>query len=238
MQVVILAGGLGTRLGGLTRDLPKPLVPVAGRPFLERQIEFLAGQGFSEFLLLTGHLADRIERRLEDGSRLGVEISYSREPRPLGTGGGLRRALPRLREGFLLLYGDSFLPVDYRTLAAGLDVIEVVGVMAVLRDDAGATGVAPNVATDGAGRVVRYAKGERGDDLRYVEAGALALRAGAVARLPEGVSSLEADLYPALVAEGRMAAWVTPTPFYDIGTPEGLRRAEAFFAAEAAGRET
>lgn len=236
MQVVILAGGFGTRLGALTREIPKPMVAVAGRPFLERQIEFLARQGFGRFLLLTGYLAERIEAHFGTGVPLGVRIEYSRETQPLGTGGALRLALPWLEERFLLLYGDSFLAVDYRDLAARLASSGAGGVMAVFRDASGGTGVAPNVALDAAGKVLRYAKGERGDDLRFIEAGALALDAAEVRRLPAGVSSLEADLYPALIAGGRMQAWVTTTPFYDIGTPDGLRRAEAFFAAEAAGR--
>ena len=230
MQVVILAGGLGTRLGELTRETPKPLVSVAGRPFLERQVEFLAAQGFRRFLLLSGYLGERIEAHFGDGRRFGVDVEHSREPQPLGTGGGVRRALARLEERFLLLYGDSFLPTSYAPLAEKLESRGLGGVMA-----AGSTGVEPNVALDADGRVVRYSKAARDAGLAYIEAGALALRAAEIGRLPEGVSSLESDLYPEMIASGRMAAWVSPTPFYDIGTPDGLSRAEAFFAAAGIG---
>jgi len=231
VQVVILAGGLGTRLGTLTHAVPMPLIPVAGRPFLERQVEFLAAQGFRRFLILTGYLGDRIEAHFGDGRRFGVEVEHSREPEPLGTGGGVRLALSRLDERFLLLYGDSFLPIGYAGLGEALSSPGLGGVMAVHRDLGGSTGVAPNVALEAGGKVARYAKGERADDLAYIEAGALALRAAEIARLPEGASSLEKHLYPELIACGRMGAWITDTPFYDIGTPDGLSRAEAFFAA-------
>jgi len=235
VQVVILAGGLGTRLGGLTRVMPKPLVPIAGRPFLERQVEFLAAQGFLRFLLLSGYLGEQIEAHFGDGRRFSVQVEHSREPQPLGTGGGVRRALARLDDRFLLLYGDSFLPIAYARLAERLEPPGLGGVMAVYDAADGATGVAPNVALDEDGRVARYAKRAWDSGLAYIDAGALALRKDEIARLPEGVSSLEKDLYPEMIASGRMAAWVTPTPFYDIGTPDGLSRAQAFFAAAGSG---
>lgn len=230
MQAVVLAGGLGTRLRPLTHRLPKPMVPIAGKPLLEWQIDHLARQGFRRFLLLTGHLGEQVRDHFRDGGRFGVAIDYSQEETPLGTGGALRAALGRLEERFLLLYGDSFLAEDYAAIGGGLREAGTGGLMVVFQDEAGRTGVAPNVALDAAGRVVRYAKGETGPDLRYVEAGAVGLAAAEVARLAAGLpASLERDLYPALVAEGRMRAWVTTQPFYDIGTPEGMRRAERFF---------
>lgn len=113
MQVVILAGGLGTRLGSFTRKVPKPMVPVAGVPYLEHQLRLLARQSFRDVLLLTGHLGEQIESYFGNGGRLGLRIRYSREAQPLGTGGALRDARRHLAETFLLLYGDSLLPIEY-----------------------------------------------------------------------------------------------------------------------------
>lgn len=108
--------------------------------------------------------------------------------------------------------------------------------MVVHEDPGGRTGVEPNVALGPEGRVTRYAKGTGTAGLRYIEAGVVALEAAAVRPLPEGrVASLEAEVYPELVAGGRMAAWVTAQRFYDIGTPEGLRSAERFFLDAAGG---
>ena len=231
---LVLAGGEGRRLLPLTQEIPKPMVPVAGRPFLERQIDYLAGQGFRRFLILSGYLGDQVRDHFGDGSRFRVEISHRREEELLGTGGALRAALAELQDRFVLLYGDSFLPEDYGALSARFRASRAGGIMVVYRDAESRTGVAPNVALDAAGRVVRYHKGGRGEDLQHIEAGVVLLRASEVARIPPGrPAALEWELYPDLVREGRMEAFVTGRRFYDIGTPEGLRRAERFFLAEA-----
>src|SRR2546426_1133852 len=112
MQAVILAGGLGTRLWPLTKEIPKPMAPVAGAPYLEHQLRYLAGQSIVEILLLTGYLGDQIENYFGDGAGFGLRIRYSREAAPIGTGGALRQALPLLSPEFLVIYGDSFLPIE------------------------------------------------------------------------------------------------------------------------------
>ena len=106
MQTVILAGGLGTRLGALTRKIPKPMAPVAGMPYLEHQLRLLERQSLRDVLLLTGYLGDQIESYFGNGGQLGLRIRYSRERRPLGTGGALREARRLLDQSFLLMYGD------------------------------------------------------------------------------------------------------------------------------------
>lgn len=236
MQVVILAGGLGTRLRPVTRMVPKPMVPVAGRVFLERQVEFLAAQGFRRFLLLTGYLGEQIEAHFGDGSGMGVTMSYIREEAPLGTGGALRRSLPELEECFLLLYGDSFLPEDYRAIGGKLEAGDAEGVMVVYDDCAGDTLVQPNVALGPSGRVSRYQKGADDEDLRFIEAGVMALRSAAVARLPAaGAVALERELYPQLAGKGLLDGFVTEEQFFDMGTPAGLERAERYFRGLDAG---
>src|SRR5450432_2485472 len=102
MQAVILAGGLGTRLWPLTKTVPKPMVPVAGAPYLEHQLRLLEKQGIRDILLLTGYLGEQIEEHFGDGSRLGLRIAYSREETPVGTGGALRLAQGLLADSFLL----------------------------------------------------------------------------------------------------------------------------------------
>jgi mannose-1-phosphate guanylyltransferase len=227
MQAVILAGGLGTRLWPLTREVPKPMAPVNGVPFLEIQVRDLVARGVEDILMLTGHLGDRIEAHFGDGSRWGARVRYSREPRPLGTGGALRLALPLLADPFLLLYGDSFLPADYARLVAMLDGSPALGVLAVYRDTSGETTVSPNVALDG-DRVAAYDKRGSGD---HVEAGLSAFRRAVVPMLGEAEPcSLEAELFPRLAAGGLLLAWRAPRRFYDIGTPARLREAEEALA--------
>ncbi|HUP03684.1 MAG TPA: sugar phosphate nucleotidyltransferase [Bryobacteraceae bacterium] len=232
MQALVLAGGKGTRLRPLTRSIPKPMAPVAGVPYLEHQLRALAAQGIVDIALLTGYLGERIEDHFGDGARFGLRIRYSREETPLGTGGALRRALPLLEETFLAIYGDSFLPVEYREPLELLRERGAEGVMAVCRDEAGETGVRPNVALDAAGRVARYAKdAEEARDLEYIEAGVLAFRREAVVGIPDGRAvSLEAEVFPQLIARGSLLGWLSPRRFHDIGTPERLRALERLWA--------
>src|SRR5579859_7545835 len=109
MQAVILAGGLGTRLWPLTKVVPKPMVQVAGVPYLEHQLHLLKKQHISDIVILNGYLGDQIEEYFGDGVWQDVSIRYSRELQPLGTGGALREASPLLAATFVLIYGDSYL---------------------------------------------------------------------------------------------------------------------------------
>src|SRR5438045_578917 len=131
MQAVILAGGLGTRLGALTQQTPKPMVPVAGRPYLEHQLLLLREQGITDIVLLTGYLGEQIENYFADGSAWNLSIRYSREAMPMGTGGCLRDARRLLEEYFLLIYGDSLLPIDYAGVLRRLMDAHLAGLMVV-----------------------------------------------------------------------------------------------------------
>jgi NDP-sugar pyrophosphorylase family protein len=226
MQAVILAGGLGTRLGELTRTIPKPMVPVAGRPYLEHQLRELARQQLNDVVLLTGYLGEQIEEYFGTGDRWGLSVRYSREATPQGTGGALRDAAHLLAETFVLIYGDSYLPIEYAPVLRRLEDSQALAV-AVVYDNREETTVRNNVAVGDDGVVSRYAKDAAGDDLRYVEAGVLALRRTSVGQLPpQGPASLERDLYPHLVSRRQLLAYITGQRFYDIGTPERLAMIE------------
>ncbi|MEO8902487.1 MAG: NTP transferase domain-containing protein, partial [Polyangiaceae bacterium] len=124
MQAVILAGGLGTRLGARTRDLPKALLPIAGRPFLAWLLEALQRSGYSQVVLCIGHHGEQIRDFLGEGQPFGLDVAYSKDgERLLGTGGAIRQALTRglLEESFLVTYGDSYLPFDYAAPLRDLD---------------------------------------------------------------------------------------------------------------------
>lgn len=230
MQAVILAGGLGTRLWPVTKEVPKPMVPVAGVPYLEHQLRLLARQEIRDVVLLTGYLGEQVEQYFGDGGRLGLRVRYSREQTPLGTGGALREARPLLAEDFLLIYGDSYLPLDYREPLNALRRSPATGVVVVYDDREGATTVTNNIALDPEGYVRRYDKDKPGDpDLRYVEAGVLAFRAAVLDEIaPEGVASLEKETFPRLIARRSLLGFSTTQRFYDIGTPERLRVIEEY----------
>jgi mannose-1-phosphate guanylyltransferase len=233
MQVVILAGGLGTRLWPVTRRVPKPLVPVAGVPYLEHQIRLLERQSLTDIILLTGYLGEQVEEHFGDGGRWNVNIRYSREKQPLGTGGALREARGLLAESFLVIYGDSYLPIEYASVGRLLSTTAAASVMAVYRDLSGETNVRGNVALDADGTVLRYDKRTVAGDveLQYVEAGVLALHRSVLDLIPatEPVS-LEEQVFPILIDRRRLLGFPTQQRFYDIGTPDRLRAIEEYLA--------
>ncbi len=211
MKVAILAGGLGTRLGDLARDLPKPMVPIGDRPFLEFVIEAFAQRGLRDFVLLTGHRGDVIEKHFGDGARFGVHIDYSREREPLGTGGATRQARDLLGDRFLLTYGDVLRPFDYDRFVREHDE----PCLAVYRRISDG-----NTDIDG-DRVIRFDK--RAPDLPYIDAGFSVMPSSVIDWLPEK-SSFEEIVFPRLAAERRLACEVVDQNFFEIGLPEHLER--------------
>lgn len=231
MQAVILAGGLGTRLGAITAQVPKPMVPVAGVPYLEHQFRMLARQSIRDVVVLTGYLGHILEDYFGDGRRVGLSIQYSRETTPLGTGGALRLAAHLLDEEFLVFYGDSYLPIDYQDVARSLATSGSTGLVVVYDNRMADTSVRNNIAVDREGFVVRYDKEAVNDArLEFVEAGILAFRRSVIGLIPEGIVSLEKDVYSNLIASRQLRAYQTPERFYDIGTPDRLRAFEEYLS--------
>ena len=232
MQIVILAGGLGTRLWPLTKEVPKPMIPVAGVPYLERQLQLIARQGLRDVVILTAYLGEQIEEYFTDGSRLGLSIRYSREAEPLGTGGALREARSLLEDVFVVIYGDSWLPIEYGSVGSRLAASAAMGALVVYRDVDGATGVRSNVALGPEGLVARYDKIAANDpELVYIDAGVLALRREVLNLAPaSGKVSLEQGIFPQLIERRSLLGIATKQRFYDIGTFDRLQAIEELFA--------
>ncbi|HEX2123430.1 MAG TPA: sugar phosphate nucleotidyltransferase [Thermoanaerobaculia bacterium] len=216
MKVAILCGGFGTRLGELTRDLPKPMLVIGGRPHLERVLESFSDRGLREFVLLTGFRGEVIESHFGTGSRFGVRVRYSRESEPLGTGGALREARELLGARFLLTYGDVLRRFDYDRF--------------VQVRDGNCLAVYPrltvgNTDVDG-GWVVRFDK--HAPELPYLDAGFSVMRSETLDILPTtGACSFEEIVYSGLAQHGGLAAEIVDHDFFDIGTPEELARTRA-----------
>lgn len=221
-QAVILAGGLGTRLGPLTKDIPKPMTPIRGKPFLEWQLQYLSQQGLKEFLLLTGYKGDQIEKYFSAGGRWGWKITYNREEQPLGTGGALLNAFEKLPAEFLLFFGDSFLPVQAYEIYEKLKSPNIDIVMAVY-DNAEDTTVPYNVALNRENLVTRYQKGKASEGLTFVEAGVYGVKKIGLVASENKICSFESDLLTPAIQAGRVAAWKSPHRFFDIGTPQRLK---------------
>lgn len=222
MQAVVLAGGLATRMRPSTERVPKALLEVAGRPFVDWQLELLARAGFAEVVMCIAHLGSQIRAHVGDGAQFGLRVVWVEEPPGtlLGTAGAVRGALDVLAPSFLITYGDSYLPFDYTAPLRMLDAhADCDGVLAVYRN-AGKWEVS-NVITDGTW-VSRYEKSPQAPGFEHVDYGALALRRELIAALPAGrPSGLEA-IQSELATRNRLRACIAHERFFEIGSPTGL----------------
>ena len=221
MQAVILAGGLGARLRPLTHKVPKPMVLIKGKPFLEYQLEMLKKNSFQDFILCTGYLGEKIEEYFGNGEKMGIHIKYSKENEPLGTGGALKNAQKLLESEFVLIYGDSFLPMDYKLLIADFNESKKLGITVVFGNNPKI--VQNNMEVSQTCEVLNYDKKNEGRS-NYVEAGVHVFKKGVLNFVPENsVFSLEEELLPVLIKTGELSAHITNKRFYDIGTFDRLK---------------
>lgn len=218
--VAILAGGLATRLRPLTEKIPKALVEVAGRPFIDWQLELLAKQGVERVVVCAGYLGGMIEAHVGDGSRYGLEVQFSCDgDKLLGTGGAINKALPLLGDEFFVLYGDSYLPVDYLALAQAFTKAKKSGLMTVYRNDG--KWDASNVWMDG-DEVRLYDKTASHPQMRHIDYGLSIFRREVFLRFNEGECFDLAEVMKYLVGRGEMAAFAVAERFYEIGSLEGI----------------
>ncbi|MFA6129459.1 MAG: sugar phosphate nucleotidyltransferase [Candidatus Omnitrophota bacterium] len=221
MQVVILAGGKGMRLRPITKLVPKPMVPILGKPFLQYQLEFARSLGLKRFLFLTGYLGDQIKKYFGDGKKFGVKIDYSREKKLLGTAGALRNAAPKLDKEFLLLNGDTFLPIDYNKLIKYFKQCGRVGMVSVY--DNAKKIVANNIAVDKSGLVIKYDK-EDHKGMVCVDSGAVVFKKEVLSLVPAGeFCSLENDVFGKLIEKKELMVFTNSQRFYDMGSFQGLK---------------
>ncbi len=218
--VAILAGGLSTRLRPATDKIPKALLSVAGEPFLIHQLRLLHSQGLGKIVLCVGYLGKMIEAELGDGSSLDMQIAYSFDgPTLLGTGGALKSALPKLGEQFLVIYGDSYMPVDCSAIVKAFVLSKKPALMTIFENEG--RWDASNVWFE-AGEIHRYDKKLRTPEMRHIDYGIAVLSAAVFASFPDNVPFDLADVYSRLVSEKQMAAYEVKQRFYEIGSHQGL----------------
>ena len=230
LPAAVLAGGLATRLGAVSLEVPKALVDVAGDPFAVHQLRLLAQHGVTDVVFLVGHLGEMMCDALGDGSRWGVRIQYAFDGAVrLGTGGAIRRALPLLGEAFLVLYGDSYLECDYGAVERAFRASGKNGLMTVHRnDDQWDTS---NVLFEN-GTVVRYDKAARTADMHHIDYGLGVFRRRAFAARPENIVFDLAGVYQELIANNDLAGYEIASRFYEIGSPAGLEETRVYLAAK------
>jgi NDP-sugar pyrophosphorylase family protein len=236
-EVAILAGGKATRMGELAAQAPKFLLEVAGKPFADHQLGWLAASGVDRVVLCVGHLGDRIREHVGDGARFGVEVQYVDDgPRLLGTGGALRRAFDEgaLAPEFAVLYGDSYLTVDLAEVYADFEARRPPALMCTYRNRG--RWDASNARVED-GWVARYEKGladPRAAGMEEIDYGLSVLdRDRVMPTIPPGEPVDLADVYERLAAEGKLAAHRVEDRFYEIGSPSGLAELDALLRAGA-----
>lgn len=222
--VCILAGGRGTRLGTRARGVPKPLVELAGEPFLIHQLRLLAGQGVREAVICVGHRGEMIESRI-GRERFGIQIAYSHDGPGLdGTLGAIRRALAVLPERFLVLYGDTYLRLDYRAAEDAWRASGLPALMVVLRNEGNWD--CSNARFQG-GLVTAYDKHAPAADMTWIDYGLGGLTTAALERVAPAEDDL-AVLYRALARRHELCGYPASERFYEIGTPAALEETEEF----------
>lgn len=218
--VALLAGGLATRLRPLTEKIPKALVEVGGRPFIDWQLELLAARGLDRIVVCAGHLGEMIAEHVTDGSRFGLDVHFSYDGETLlGTGGAIRKALPLLGGEFFVLYGDSYLPVDYRAVARAFTSANKHGLMTVFKNDG--QWDESNVWMEGS-EVRVYDKTANLPQMHHIDYGLSAFRREVFSCRNEGARFDLAEVMADLVERREMAAFPVAERFYEIGSLEGI----------------
>lgn len=220
LPVAILAGGLATRLGPLTRETPKCLLTVAGHPFVHHQLRRLQGQGIRKVVLCLGHFGEKVVEAVSDGSAFGLDVVYSFDgPELRGTAGAIRQALPLLGPAFFVLYGDSYLECDYAAVQHAFEAAGTLALMTVFHNEG--QWDTSNVEFTG-GRIVTYDKVTRSPAMRYIDYGLGVLSRQAFDTVPDSGACDLATVYQEMLRRGELAGFEVTERFYEIGSVAGL----------------
>jgi N-acetyl-alpha-D-muramate 1-phosphate uridylyltransferase len=228
--VMILAGGLATRLRPITEKIPKALVEVGGQPFIAHQLNLLKSHGIWSVVIAAWYKGDMIREFVGDGSRFGMEVRYSFDGKiPLGTAGAVRKALPLLNVPFFLLYGDSYLPCNYADIQAQFDARGKPGLMTVYRNQG--KWDASNVEMV-SGQVWRYDKKNHTSSMEFIDYGLGLFSPKVFASLPESQPVDLALIYQKLIADRKLLAYEVKQRFYEIGSLDGLRELDELLSID------
>lgn len=220
MQVAILAGGLATRLKGLTSNRPKSMIKIQGKPFLEYQLELLHKRGIRDVVLCIGHMGRQIKDYFKDGKSYDMNISYSCEDKLLGTGGALKNAKDLLEDVFFTMYGDSYLSLDLPDVMRYFKCRDKLALMTVYKNhdlcDRSNTVIKENL-------VKKFSKGKKTADMVFIEYGANIFRKAVLNLIPENRFYPLENLFPKLIEKEELLAFESKERFYEVGSPNGLR---------------
>ena len=220
LPVAILAGGLATRLGSITKTIPKAMLTVSGRPFIAWQLDQLRTEGISDIVLCLGYLGAVIEDYVGSGAEFGLNVTYSYDGKiPLGTGGAIKNALPILGENFFVLYGDSYLPITFKNVEKAYLSSKFKGLITVLANKN--KWDKSNVLLEG-GKIVEYNKTLPKSNMRHIDYGLGVLSSSSFMPYFKNQAWDLASLYNNLSLMGQLQGYEVYNRFYEIGSHKGL----------------
>jgi MurNAc alpha-1-phosphate uridylyltransferase len=225
-SVAILAGGLATRLRPITEVIPKALVQVAGKPFICHQLDYLKNQGITSVVLCIGHLGYLIQDVVADGSKWGIDVKYSYDgDELLGTGGAIKKALPLLGKNFFILYGDSYLPINFRNIQNAFGSCGKYGLLTILKNQ-NEWDRSNVVFLDGL--LLEYNKFVSNPKMCHIDYGLSVLSAAVLDRHPESTRFDLANVYYELSRDRQLYGVEVFDRFYEIGSHQGIAETEEY----------
>ena len=228
--MVILAGGLATRLRPVTETIPKSLIEINGEPFIAHQLRLMRAQGIERVVICAGYLGDRIEEYVRDGRAFGIRAEFSYDfPTLLGTAGAIKKALPLLGDVFFTLYGDSYLPCDYAEVQRAFELSDRQALMTVFHNDG--RWDRSNVEFD-QGRIMRYDKLQQSPGMRWIDYGLGVFRRTAFDGVPADKTWDLALLYQDLLMRSELAGFEIRERFYEIGSFDGIEQMRRFLSQQ------
>ena len=226
LPVAILAGGLGTRLGKKALNKAKVLIDVAGKPFISRQLNYLSDQGIKDIVICVGHLGNQIKNYIGNGSKYNLNVSYSDDSdQLLGTGGSVKKACQILGEHFFILYGDSFLPVNFSLIEKAYFQEKKPALMTVLKNK-GRWDKSNAYFKD---KCVKYNKKKPQKNMDYIDYGLTIVRNSIFSDFPSNEVFDLADVFENLSNKSLLAGFEIYDRFYEIGSINGLNDTIEFF---------
>jgi NDP-sugar pyrophosphorylase family protein len=223
--VVILAGGLATRLYPMTHNIPKSMVEIAGKPFIHYQLLMLKNGGISDVLLCIGNLGYQIRDYVGDGSKWGIRVMYSNDSdKLLGTGGAIKKALPNLPSVFFIVYGDSYLNVDFAQVMNQFKDSNKLAILTIYHNKNNFD--RSNIAFKN-GEILEYSK-VQSREMEYIDYGLSILNKKIFNYWPDGVAFDLGDVYKKLILSKEMCAFEATKRFYEIGSPKGLEEFKGY----------
>ncbi|MDB3879122.1 sugar phosphate nucleotidyltransferase [Amylibacter sp.] len=226
LPVAILAGGMAKRLMPITETIPKALVQIADKPFIEHQLMLIKDQGITDVVICTGHLGEQIRKKIGSGKRFGLHIDYSEDGKNLrGTGGAIKNALKLLGDHFFVLYGDSYLPINFQDVQSSYIQCSKSALMTILKNEN--RWDKSNVRFE-RGKILEYNKHKPNPKMLHIDYGLGILSSADLLGYPTDKSFDLAEVYHSLSLRNDLAGYETQNRFYEIGSHTGLYETEKY----------